>query len=211
MFAAILLLFALCTGANAFREYDAVAHILDPGRRQGDRIVHDAIGLSYSILPGSRVNARPLITKRLGEQDSHASDVLPRLKFGETAILSRMVLPVQPNESQRAPTSVIIEVQREHVKDLNQLFFNVRQQEKKWADIPNITITQHTRHSQIGGIDSVQFEFVEEPGHLMSRQVYFRSGQFVLNFMLNTDRDSERPLLEEFLKSVRLASGFGLY
>jgi hypothetical protein len=119
------------------------------------------------------------------------------------AVLSQMT-EIPSQKSGHRPAWIMLEVQRDRVANLNAFIRDVRGEELKWAEIPGITIARRTYYFENSGHDLVEFDFIKEPEHLFARQVFLRSGSCVLNFMLNTQQESDQARFDEFLKSIRI-------
>lgn len=201
------LVFGLCelavlaVSGNMVRGFANDLHIVEPGRVHRGRIIHDALGLSYAVPPGGRINLLPVVMGNPKESNHQLKD-RTILAFGEMAIISRIV--VSRSTRDRATTSIVIGVQYSPLADFNSLLLDVGRQEATWTANPNRKIVQKTHPVKTANIEAAEFEFVEEPQHLMSRQLYVRSGDYVLNFMLNTEDDADRSLFDKFLNSINL-------
>src|SRR5262245_2645483 len=200
---AACLLAMLSAGIDSTRKFDAAGQVLARARVQEGRIVHEGIGLSYRLLPNLQVDLAPTITRSLSRRTGR-SDSPPRLRRGEVANVCQMIETASAKESGHGPAWIVLEVQRGRVANLNTFIRDVRREDAKWAALPNFTITRPTHLSRIAGIDMVEFEFVKEPQHLLSRQVYLRTETCVLHFLLNTETERDLPRFDEFLSSIRL-------
>lgn len=178
--------------------------ILEPARIQGDEIFHETLGLTYKVPANFRVNLFPLFTNT--HRNSSSVEFIRRhgLEFGDTVILSRSIQMTSSQQSQPDQATIILEVQRNAIPDLNAFVLEVRRNEAKYSKIPNIQIIRSTHISHISGLEMVEFEFVEYPQELISRQVFLRNGPFIMNFMLNGHNDVDRALFETFLRSIRI-------
>lgn len=194
---------AVFTAMISDRDFQASNRVLEPARFQQGRVVHAGLGLSYAAPPGFRFNLQPLITQNTGPSP-YGSRLSPhRLRFGEMAILSRLAQDRQTVANGRTPASIILEVQRARTPDLNALILDVRRQEAKWSEFESIQIVKHTHCLTIGGIEFVEFDFLERPQRLLSRQVFLRTRTLVLNLMLNSEAKSDGAVFDQFLESIR--------
>ncbi len=199
----ILFSIALLAGLNFAWEFEISARIMEPAQVKQGRVVHEGIGLSYAMLPDSRGDLLPVITRSYSP-DTDKSKLPTRLQEGEMAILSQIMLTPKSPQPGRMPSSITVKAQHYWARNLNAFIRDIRQHEAKKLTIPNSRIIQQTHHSNIAGIDLVEFEYEIVPQHFFSRQVYLRAGPFMLNFMLDTVNEADRRLFDEFLKSIRL-------
>ena len=193
----------LAGSTRAVMRFDRTLHVLEPGVLSNGRIVHRSLGFSYPRLPHSQVNLTPKFTRKSESRRDDAT-LDHRLRFGEVAFLSRMTYAQLPQEPVRPPWFILIEIQRDTTADLNEFIMNIRNNERHWAAVPNVRILRPTHSLRIGSLDLVEFDFVEEPQGLVSRQVYLKTGSLILNFMLNSEVSSDNRLFDEFLNGIRL-------
>ena len=101
---------------------------------------------------------------------------------------------------------IVVEIEHNRARVLNRFMREVRAREVNFSGLPNVRIVQRAHASKIAGLDVIEFEFVEERQHLISRQVHFQADQFTLSFIFNTGTELDLPLFDDFLKSIRLES-----
>ena len=183
MFGSLLVM--LMFGLMIENDFVASDHVLVPARLKEGRIVHDSLGLSYAMFPQFRVNPQPIVTRSSEAAGDKRQIQSARLGYGDLAVLIRIVINSSTPGAGGSPSTIILEVQRDSLQDLNALVLGVRRNEARWKEVPHVRIVQSTHRISRAGLDMVEFDFVEEPQNLVSRQVFLRSGSFILNFMLN--------------------------
>jgi len=72
--------------------------------------------------------------------------------------------------------------------------------------MPNIRVIRHAHVSNIGGIDTVEFDTINDLTHRLSRNVHIRKGTFQFNFSFDAEENADQTVFDEFLKSIRLDS-----
>ena len=205
-FALISLSFIICLtfGVNSVREFDASFRVLEPARVRQGRIVHEAIGLSYSLLPNLNVQLQPTFKRDPAIRATSKQKTPSRLRLGDVAAF-RHLLPISQNgNSDQSPTMIVLEIQNNPFYDIGHLTQFVRTNEEKMVKSAEMQIVKSTHQVRIANLDMVEYELVKKPRNILARTVYLRAGKFLLNFMLLTENESDCKLFDELLNSIRL-------
>ena len=193
----------LMLAVHSSREFDRALRVLQTPRIVGQRIVHEAIGLSYERPAEFHLNLKPSMMRKLTTHPNHGSNPARRLLYGEVVMLGQLT---KPPEKGKSPTTINVIVGHELNLGLNGVVHEVKQIESLFASSPNNQITWPVHLSHLGRLETVEFEFIKTDTGTKSRYVFFRDGEYLINFAYSTARQSDIPLFDDFLNRVRLDS-----
>jgi hypothetical protein len=189
----------VCEGVESAREFDADARILQPGRIERVRFVHDGLGLSFAIAPGML----PITEVDVTTKDTGAAVSLrrARLRFDEEATLFKMASPTDPGGKS---SPIRLQVKPFTYSRLDAIVLYVLNSQNRFAAQPGETLVRPLRCSRVGGLDVMDFELMRVPTHLLTRYVYVRSGSYLLNFVLRSRNEEDRLFFDQFVQSIRV-------
>ena len=191
----------LLLAVHSSTEFDRSLRVFQPPRIVGQRIVHEAIGLSYERPAEFHLNLKPSMMRKLATNPNRGSNSPRRLLYGEVVMLGQMTKPAEKGKS---PTTINVIVGHELNLGVNGIVQEVKQIESLFASSPKNQITRPAHLSRLGHLETVEFELIKTDTGTTSRYVFFRDGEYLINFAYSTDRLSDMPLFEDFLKTVRL-------
>ena len=199
----LIALLAWAAGQRSVSEFDRTYQVLSRPELQNGRFIHKSLGLSYAKLPNFEENLVPRFFTKGGrpvEPDRN------RLREGERVLLNQMTLVGTSPVREIAPTIIHFEIANFHPVSQETFVRDIRNHESIWRSKPGTSIIQPTRGSRIAGRDMVEFEVLVSRLNVTSRFVHLHNGEFLLTFVFTTKREADRPLFDEFLKSIRFGT-----
>ena len=169
-------LLPLYTGFRSSREFNASIRLLEPVRIIQGRIVHEAIGLSYAKVREYQLIVRPAACATLGNGQGI------NVAIPVAAVNHHADSNAQPEETQSpeaVPATVTVLVRRQDVAGYDAFVNSVTELEKARAPAtPGVRIAQATHHSQIAGIDMLEFESVQKKPYMVTRHIFLKLDEF---------------------------------
>jgi len=178
------------------REFEAETSVLEPWRIDGDRLVHDGLGLSLAIPPGWEVDWDPQIVKGSGTPASQSS----RLWYGQKAVFLHLRHRKTPDKPE---STLILQGGSGTFSSFQQSLIQVLEGEQSFAAEPGARIRAHTRLSELNGMPVLMFEADDARGVTCS-EIYFRSGSYLLNLVVMVADTADQGPLNECVNSVRV-------
>lgn len=192
----------LFLGINSARNFDADESVLTEGRIEGTRFVHSGLGLSFDLVPGWETSTQLAVKSPAKE----GGTLKRRLRLGmtEKAIIFRAA--AAPSTADASPNQRWIQVQVLPLRfpRCNVVVMNLRRFESDYEAEHGVKITRPTLLSRSGNHDIAEFEFENETDRSFTRQVYVRSGACLVNLVLHSTHDEDRPRFERMVGSIRV-------
>lgn len=212
-FGAILATLAVLglAGYDATRQFDLTSRALEPASVSGGRINHRTLGVSYMQIPDCKIDLNPIVTQRVASQAGNWRLTERRLQYRELAVISQMTRYPRSRNASTPPWSIILEIQRNGTNDSNNFISSIRSIEATFAKTPNTKILQPTHELKSGRLNMLEFVAVNVAQGMVSRRIYLKNGDFVLNFMLNTEAESNHQLFNEFIESIKVEPPTGAF
>lgn len=198
---AVSALICAALAVHSSREFESALRVFQTPRINGQRIVHEAIGLSYARPSDFQLNLKPSMMRKLNSHPGSGSNPARRLLYGEVVMLNQLTKPAPAGHS---PTTINVIVGHELNLGLNGVVTEVKQIQSLFASSPHNRITRPVHLSRLGPYQTIEFEVVRSDGPTKSRYIFFRSGEYLINFAFSSDDDKEFPSFDEFLRTVRL-------
>jgi hypothetical protein len=195
--------FAWAAGQRSVSEFDRSYQVLNPPEFQNGRFIHQALGLSYAKLPHFEEN---LVPRFFPSGTRPEESTRNRLRKGERVLLNQMTLVRASPLRESAPTMIHFEIANFHPVSRETFVRDIRNHEANWRSRPTTRITRPTQGCWIAGRDMLEFEVLVTSLNVTSRFVHLHDGDFLLTFVFTTTREEDRPLFDEFLKSIRFDS-----
>ena|GEM_PF-6078347 len=206
----VLLTVGFVATVDSARTYDASFQVMIPAKVRDGRVIHDGIGLSYALFPGCQVDLQPQVKRNIALQANGNPTAPLRLHLEEVARLCRIVLAPRSQQNDDSSMVIQLDVVYDRPRGLSSFVRRVRDFERSLVSRPKMRVIRSTHRSRIAGLDTVEFEYFNDQQKRIYRQVQLRAGQFMLNFSLHYVDEADRPHVDEFLNSIRLASPKGI-
>jgi hypothetical protein len=200
------LLFAACLVSgvvgltwSAERDFFADDQVLQPWRREGNRLVHDGLGLSVALLPGWNVNPQPVIANAAGDIEKGRT----RLWFGESAVFLMMAHEQPVKDKSQIGSSLIIRGGPETFGSYRDAMARAHDAEEEFGRQEGAKILSPTRVQVIHGMDVLMFEG-SNAQEATFHQVFFRSGSYLLHLEMWVVDRADRAEVMHFLNSIEV-------
>jgi hypothetical protein len=191
----VLLVFTL-PGRDEF-EADELA--LRPWRVEGNRLVNDGLGVSFSALRGWQMHLQPMV-----QVSGKAVEPLNRkLAYGESAVYLELKHQVDAKGANNQAGTAVIQGSPYSYRSLGQVVEGVRQIEAKFIAESGMQQVLSTRLTELRGIPVLMADFAA-PSGLRSHHVFFRNGSQFLWLALTEANEADRLQLEEFVNSMQV-------
>jgi hypothetical protein len=177
-------------------EFDADDSILEPWHPEGNRLVHDGLGLSVTPPAGWWVDSRPEILKGTADPTSRGK----RLWRGESAKFLRMA---HKQGSSSATSTIALVGGPAAYASLSDAVHAISVHANEYSARPGVKNVTQPQLMQLDGAGALVFAFRNGNG-CTSHEVVFRSGSHILTLAVDVFDETDRDQINEFLRSIRI-------
>ena len=199
------LTFAFVTyyAVTTYEELNYTGRALIPARVENGKWIHDGLGLSFTMLPDwQQTVSRPTIIA--SEYSPIGRERRVRLCPNELAVFSHLEHRNDQTNPVSAVSSIRVEALRRRFSDLSRVVATAQQLQAGAERLPGFKLIHKVEFYRLHGFDVAEFRYVNQNLPSISRFLLARSGEFLLQIIMEATREEDFNQFQGFLDSIQI-------